>query len=727
MYSADGAVLAYQNPSRIVYHEPDTAATIATIEYLGSTVLKEHADQFVPGNEQFSFAHDGRQWRGTVRDLRVTADVSAYLGLAVPEEELFAQANTVRQQSLWIALGILILTLPFIWLIAHRLVVPLRTLARESELIQSFNFGEPITMRSSVLEIDGLAGAMAVMKSTVHKFLTLIRSLAGEKDFETMLTRIADETLVISQTDRVAVYLLSDDGKSLQPFSWRTDTHEKTTVNLADDSVLPILRQVRSGATYKAIFSAGESGNHKLVELMMADLNANTIELVCMPLRDRKGEVSGVLLIVNQLDADTRRKTLDEDHVGFVRALSGFAAVSLENQRLLKGQKELLESFIKLIASAIDAKSPYTAGHCQRVPMLTKMLAEAACESDEPPFDDFNLDDAEWEAVHIASWLHDCGKVTTPEYVVDKATKLQTIYDRLHEIRMRFEVLKCQAETECWREAAKGGNEQALLERLRVEWQQLDDEFDFIATCNQGGEFMDPVHVGRVNEIARRKWRRTLNDRIGLSWEEVRRKVKMPEEPLPCDEPLLADREDHLVRRAGASLYAENNRWGFKLNVAEYEYNLGEVYNLSIGRGTLTAEERYKINDHIVQTIIMLEELPYPRHLRNVPSIAGGHHETMDGTGYPRRLKKDDMAPVARMMAVADIFEALTAADRPYKKAKTLSDSLQIMVRMCKGSHIDAELFRLFLKSGVYMKYAKTFLNPEQIDDVNVDRYLASA
>ena len=151
---------------------------------------------------------------------------------------------------------------------------------------------------------------------------------------------------------------------------------------------------------------------------------------------------------------------------------------------------------------------------------------------------------------------------------------------------------------------------------------------------------------------------------------------------------------------------------------------MGEVYNLCIGRGTLTAEERFKINDHMVQTIIMLEQLPFPKHLKRVPEYAGGHHETMIGTGYPRRLTKADMSIPARAMAIADIFEALTAADRPYKKAKTLSESLRIMSFMKKDEHIDPDLFALFLETGVFSEYAEQYLLPEQIDEVDIDQYL---
>ncbi len=156
-----------------------------------------------------------------------------------------------------------------------------------------------------------------------------------------------------------------------------------------------------------------------------------------------------------------------------------------------------------------------------------------------------------------------------------------------------------------------------------------------------------------------------------------------------------------------------------------YQNNLGELYNLSIRKGTLNDEERYVINNHIVETIKMLESLPFPKGMRNVPAIAGGHHEKVDGTGYPMGLKSDEMPLTARVMALADVFEALTSADRPYKEPKTLSESIKIMSFMVKDQHLDAELFKLFLTSGVYQTFAMEFLNPEQIDEVDIEQYLS--
>jgi hypothetical protein len=235
---------------------------------------------------------------------------------------------------------------------------------------------------------------------------------------------------------------------------------------------------------------------------------------------------------------------------------------------------------------------------------------------------------------------------------------------------------------------------------------------------------MAAENITRLNAIANKTWRRTLSDRIGIAWEERQRKQRTAEAELPAMESLLADKEEHIFYRDSNDIIDDENPWNFKLDTPQHKYNKGELYNLSVTKGTLADEERFKINDHMVQTIIMLNQLPFPKHLRNVPAIAGGHHETMIGTGYPKKLRKEDMSLTARMMAIADIFEALTAADRPYKKAKSLSESIRIMSFMKKDQHIDPDLFELFLRSGVYLDYAKKFLPASQIDEVVISEYL---
>ncbi|MBF0624894.1 MAG: GAF domain-containing protein [Magnetococcales bacterium] len=444
-----------------------------------------------------------------------------------------------------------------------------------------------------------------------------------------------------------------------------------------------------------------------------------------VPLKPRQGPVVGVLQLINAQDPATGAVIgFDPEIEGFVEALAALAALTLDNQKLLNSQKELFNAFIRLIAAAIDAKSPYTGGHCERVPEVARMLAEAAHRVGEGPLRDFSLTEADRHHIHLASWLHDCGKVTTPEYVVDKATKLETIHNRIHEVRTRFEVLRRDAEIRCLREQLAGGVAGALQERFQREVAVLEEEFAFIAECNIGGEFMDPARRDRVREIAGRTWIRHFDDRKGLSHGEMTHRRDISPVPVPAVERLLDDKPEQVIPRAFRGLPDQWRRLGIRMQVPEALYNYGEVYNLCIGRGTLTDEERFKVNEHIIQTIVMLDQLPFPADLRPVPEYAGAHHETMIGTGYPRGLKRQDMSIPARIMSLADIFEALTATDRPYKEPKTLSQALRIMHFMKKDGHIDPDLFDLFLTQGVYRDYADRFMRPEQIDAVRVEDFL---
>lgn len=580
--------------------------------------------------------------------------------------------------------------------------------------------------------------------SSLQRLIDIGIALSAERDTNVLMETILLEAKSLANADGGTLYIRTDDNR-LRFEIMRTDSLDiamgGTTGKDINFPPLTLVDPKTGEENHKNVASAAAltgqsinipdayendsfdfSGTKKFDE----GTGYRSKSFLCVPLRNSQGEIIGVLQLLNAVDKDTGDVIeFGADIQPLIEALASQAAVALDNQQLLEAQKKLLDSFIELIASAIDAKSPYTGGHCQRVPELTKMLAAAASEQKDGPFADFDLTEEEWYELHIAAWLHDCGKVTTPEYVVDKATKLETIYNRIHEIRNRFEIVKRDRVIAYQNAVIDGGDAEKLRKELEQDLAQLDDDFEFIAESNVGGEFMAPDRIERVKQIAEIKWTRTLSDRLGLSYEELKRVEREPEPALPCEENLLANRYDHIIYREGMEqTAAEGNPWGFKLDVPEHKYNLGEIYNLCIARGTLTEEERFKINDHIVQTIIMLEALPFPKHLARVPEFAGGHHEKMDGTGYPKKLNKDHMSVPARIMAIADIFEALTAADRPYKAPKKLSDSVKIMSFMKKDAHIDDELFELFLTSGVYKEYAERFLMPEQLDDVDISQYL---
>jgi HD-GYP domain-containing protein (c-di-GMP phosphodiesterase class II) len=409
------------------------------------------------------------------------------------------------------------------------------------------------------------------------------------------------------------------------------------------------------------------SGTRKFDEAM----GFRSKSFLTVPMMNHEDEIIGVLQLINAIDPVSKEiVAFSDSHQRLVESLASQAAVALTNHNLINGLKALFESFIKLIADAIDEKSPYTGGHCQRVPELTMMLADAAIKTNAGPLSSFTMTEKEVYELRIAAWLHDCGKVTTPESVMDKATKLETIFDRIHLIDHRFELLKAQRENAYLHQALKTVQKgkaivaKQLTHDIKVIKNQLDDDKNFIRKVNFGSEFMKPEDIQRVKDIA--------------DYEYI-------------------DDSGH-----SAKFLTEN-----------------EVYNLTIARGTLTPEERTVINNHIVVTINMLEALTYPKDLRRVPEYAGGHHERMDGKGYPKGLTRDQMSIPARMMGVADIFEALTSKDRPYKKAKTLSESLNILGKMRLENHIDPDIFDLFVREKIYLSYAEKFLDLEQIDEVD--------
>jgi HD-GYP domain-containing protein (c-di-GMP phosphodiesterase class II) len=382
-----------------------------------------------------------------------------------------------------------------------------------------------------------------------------------------------------------------------------------------------------------------------------------------VPLKNHENEIIGVMQLINAQNENGDVISFNDEMQEQVESLASQGAVALTNKRLVEELKVLFESFIKLIATAIDKKSEYTGGHCARVPVITMMLADAVAEIKEGRFKDFSMTEEERYELYLAAWLHDCGKVATPPHVVDKGTKLETIFDRIELIKTRMELLKKDQEIAFLRRQLNGQSNIEFDDEYKEAISELDSNMKFLEECNIGGEFMKPELQEKVRSIGAKK----VN-------------IFNREQPFLSEE---------------------------------------EIQNLNIPKGTLLPDEREIINDHIVITIEMLEQLPYPKNLKNIPEFAGGHHEKMDGTGYPKGLNESQMSTQAKIMAIADIYEALTAADRPYKEGKKLSQAMRIMGFMKNDYHIDEELFEIFVTSGVYKKYAKEHVAKTQIDEVD--------
>jgi HD-GYP domain-containing protein (c-di-GMP phosphodiesterase class II) len=514
-------------------------------------------------------------------------------------------------------------------------------------------------------------------------------ALSREKDIDRLLESILVAAKNIAHADGGTLYRVSDDRRALRFEIIRTDslgiamggsTGQAVPfppIALFDDDGTPNIHNVAACAvnqdrTVNIEDAYAEAGfDFSGTRRFDAQTGYRSQSFLTVPMKNHEDEIIGVLQLINARDDTATVRPFTGTDQRLAESLASQAAVVLTNRLLISRLENLFESFINLINSAIDAKSPYTGGHCERVPVLTMMLADAACGASAGPLAGFSMTEAQRYELKIAGLLHDCGKVTTPVHVVDKATKLETLFDRIHLVDTRFEVIRRDIEIGLLREriaALQAGTPvdtaDSDAERAR-RMGELDDDRDFLRRVNIGGEAMSEADQQRVREIATRwPWRDATGAEVPF---------------------LTAD----------------------------------EIANLTIARGTLTPDERTVINRHIDVTIRMLEALPWPKHLQNVPEFAGGHHERMDGRGYPRGLTREQMSWQARMMAIADVFEALTARDRPYKPGKTLTEALNILGQMKVTGHVDPDLFDVFVREKVYLRYAEQFLDPAQVDEVD--------
>ena len=513
-------------------------------------------------------------------------------------------------------------------------------------------------------------------------------ALSAERNLPKLLEMILEEARHFTNADGGTLYMMSDDEKSMRFEIVQTDSLNIRMGGTSGHTIdwYPVRLFQQDGKPNHAMVSAhvgltGEAVNIPDVydvegfdftgtRAFDSKTGYRSKSILVVPMRNHEDEIIGVLQLLNAIDPISKASIpFSQSDQELIISLASQAAIAVTNTRLIHDLEQLLESFIQVIAAAIDEKSPYTGGHIERVAKLTLMIADTVNGINYGSYASLNMNDDEIRELRIAAWMHDIGKITTPEYVVDKSTKLETIYDRINTIKTRFEILKRNAKIEMLEhklritEGKSLEDIGALEENYRARITAIEDNLAFLEKANIGGEFMEQKKQERVNSIGEEK--------------------------------------------------IEMNRQSMNL------LNKDEIVNLCIPKGTLTDKERQIINNHVVMTIKMLEKLPYPKKLRRVAEYAGGHHEKLDGTGYPNGLADDQLSPQARIMALADIFEALTARDRPYKKGKTLSEAMRTMGFMAKDRHIDPELFRIFVKEKLYLKYAKEYMNPSQIDDVD--------
>ncbi|MBC8256802.1 MAG: GAF domain-containing protein [Candidatus Marinimicrobia bacterium] len=535
----------------------------------------------------------------------------------------------------------------------------------------------------------------AVLEDRVKRLQEIGLALSTEDNINVIFELIMGEAKNITNADGRTLYMISDDGKTMKfeimatesmNFAQGGTTGVEITIppmQLFDEEGNPnhssiVAYSANTGKTVNIKDAYKEKGfDFTGAKTFDKNTGYRTTSVLSVPLKNHENDIVGVMQLINAKDPKSGKTiSFSDDMQQQIESLASQGAVALTNKRLVAELKKLFESFIQLIATAIDKKSPYTGGHCERVPEITMLLADAVEKTTEGKYADFKMTEDERYELYLAGWLHDCGKVATPPHVVDKGMKLETITDRIEVMDTRFEVLKRDAEISMlkkqitlMKKGSANGEIKALEEDLTARIGELGLDQTFIQKTNRGGEFMEEEDQKRVADIGNYKW------------------------ILEGEETNFFDEKD--------------------------------VRNLQIPKGTLLPEEREIINDHIVITIDMLNKLPYPKNLRKIPEFAGGHHEKLDGTGYPKGLKDEEMSVQAKMMAIADIYEALTAADRPYKDGKKLSQAMRIMGFMKKDHEIDEELFAIFVKQGVYKQYAEKYLGEDQLDEIDEEAVLA--
>lgn len=504
-------------------------------------------------------------------------------------------------------------------------------------------------------------------------------ALSVEKNFSSLLELILTGAKRITNADGGTLYLLNAD-KNLEMAVVQTDSHgihlggntnkpiNFKPVSLYNDDGTDNLSMVVTRAVIEDkpinIEDAYNTEGYDFSGTYEFDKNTgyHSQSFLAVPMKNHENDVIGVLQLINaKLIGTEKIIPFSKGNQQLVESLASQAAVTITNKHLLDDQTELFSSLIHLIATAIDEKSPHTSGHCERLPVITMSLADAAHNTKEGALKDFVMNDDDRYELEVAAWLHDCGKLTTPEYVMDKSTKLERIVDRIELVNLRLEVMKRDAEIEKLNGLLHSENENKVITAYEEKIKIINEAAVFIRRHNKGVEFMHESDIKKIKNCSKLQWL----DQNGKK------------------QPLL---------------------------------NEDEINNLCIIKGTLTENEREIINNHIVATIKMLDTLSFPKNLKNVPEYAGGHHERIDGKGFPKGLKGEEMSVQAKIMAIADVFEALTARDRPYKDPMKLSQAVSILKKMSETGHIDPDLYNVFINQSVHIKYAKEYLLPEQND-----------
>lgn len=498
-------------------------------------------------------------------------------------------------------------------------------------------------------------------------------ALSAEENLDSLLEMIVSEAKSLTNADGGTLYLMDD--KHLRFKVVQTDSLGIKMGGTSGEITWPPLPlYLEDGTPNKKMVAATCALEDRLVNIpdvyeaegfsfegtkkFDAGTGYCSKSMLVIPLKDHEHEIIGVLQLLNKMDLQTNESiTFDSEDESITLSLASQAAIAITNTTLIQGLEKLLEAFLKSIIFAISKKSPYTAGHIKRMVKLSVMLAEAISH-DKTFYKDKHFSAEEIKQINFAALMHDIGKLATPEQVVDKSTKLEALFDRIALVEARIEVIRKALHVAFL--------EQKITYDEKMEKETLLDEYlQVIQISNKGAEF-------------------TSNDKV-----EMIQKIAL--------EPWVIDGVNYII-------LTEN-----------------EAYNLSVQKGTLTKEERDIINDHAKISVDILNELPFPKKYKEIPQISGNHHEKISGKGYPQGLKGDEISFEARILAIADVFEALTASDRPYKKGNPLSSAMKILYFMAKDDELDKEMVKFFYNSGLYLQYAQELLPQSSIDEVTVD------
>ncbi len=539
---------------------------------------------------------------------------------------------------------------------------------------------------------DAESAAKDLRENQLEQIRRLTRigaALSAEHNIDRLLEMIMDEAKRFTNADGGTLYVMSDDEKKLHfaivqnhslgvrmggtagEITWSPVElyHSDNSLNYSNVSSYAAL----SGETVNIsdVYHA-EKFNFEGTRRFDSETGYRSQSMLVIPMRNHEDDIIGVLQLLNARDDATGENvSFSRESQELIESLASQAAIALTNRRLIKDLHNLFDSFVKTIATAIDEKSPYTGDHGRRVVKLTMMIAEKINRAKKGRFKDISFNKNELDELRIAAWLHDVGKVAVPEYVMDKSAKLATVNDRIELLKTRFEILKRDIEIDSLKKKIAQSGYSGIDVPFPVqdrEMKKLEEDYEFLVSVNTADEYMSDENVERVKEIAKKKWMM-----------EGRKQA------------LLSD---------------------------------DEIENLVIRKGTLTDNERTVMNNHAAITYKMLSQMPFPKKLKNVPGYASSHHEFLSGEGYPRGLKGDEISLQTRILTLADVFEALTASDRPYRKGNTLSQALKILGFMVKDNQLDPDIYDLFVNEKIYMEYAKKELTPSQIDEIKIQEAL---